>query len=80
MKYKDYYQALGVARDTSAACVHLHGKGRKQRSVPLRHATVKSLRAWLRANHKLTAEAPLLPNRNGYVMTRANVTLSGANS
>jgi site-specific recombinase XerD len=64
-----------VVLDTSAACVHLHGKGRKQRSVPLWHVTVKSLRAWLRANPELTAEAPLLPNRNGRAMTRANVTL-----
>jgi len=64
-----------VVLDASAACVHLHGKGRKQRSVPLWHTTVKSLRAWLRANPELTAEAPLLPNRNGREMTRANVTL-----
>ena len=64
-----------VVLDASAACVHLHGKGRKQRSVPLWHTTVKVLRAWLRANPELTAETPLLPNRNGRVMTRANVTL-----
>lgn len=64
-----------VVLDASAACVHLHGKGRKQRSVPLWHTTVKALRAWLRANSELTAEAPLLPNRNGREMTRANVTL-----
>ena len=64
-----------VVLDASAACVHLHGKGRKQRSVPLWHTTVKALRAWLRANPELTAEAPLLPNRNGRAMTRANVTL-----
>ena len=64
-----------VVLDASAACVHLHGKGRKQRSVPLWHTTVKSLRAWLRANPELTAEAPLMPNRNGREMTRANVTL-----
>ena len=64
-----------VVLDASAACVHLHGKGRKQRSVPLWHTTVKSLRAWLRANPEFTAEAPLLPNCNGHAMTRANVTL-----
>ena len=36
-----------VVLDDSAACVHLHGKGRKQRSVPLWHSTVKAVRAWL---------------------------------
>ena len=33
-----------------AACVHLHGKGRKQRSVPLWKTTVQEIRAWLRLN------------------------------
>jgi site-specific recombinase XerD len=31
-----------------APCVHLHGKGRKQRTVPLWRSTVRQLRAWLR--------------------------------
>jgi site-specific recombinase XerD len=31
-----------------AACVHLHGKGRKQRTVPLWPSTLKAIRAWLR--------------------------------
>ena len=64
-----------VVLDASAACAHLHGKGRKQRSVPLWHTTVKVLRAWLRVNPELMAEATLLPSRNGREMTRANVTL-----
>ena len=29
-----------------AACVHLHGKGRKQRTVPLWRSTVKEIQAW----------------------------------
>ena len=62
-----------VVLDASAACVHLHGKGRKQRSVPLWRTTVKVLRAWLRENSALTPEAPLLPNRDGKTMTRSNV-------
>lgn len=62
-----------VVLDPRAACVHLRGKGRKQRSVPLWHTTVKVLRAWLRANPALTPEAPLLPNRDGKAMTRSNV-------
>ena len=33
-----------------AACVHLHGKGRKLRSIPLWHTTVVEVRAWLRLN------------------------------
>ena len=56
-----------------AACVHLQGKGRKQRSVPLWKTTVLEIRAWLRANPQLGAEAALLPNRDGNAMTRCNV-------
>jgi len=55
------------------ACVHLHGKGRKQRSVPLWPTTVAEVRAWLRANPTLRGETPLLPNREGQAMSRSNV-------
>lgn len=55
------------------ACVHLHGKGRKQRSVPLWHTTVAEVRAWLRLNPTLRGAAPLLPNREGRPMSRSNV-------
>lgn len=64
-----------VVFDEAAACVHLHGKGRKQRSVPLWRSTVKAVRAWLRMNPQFEASSPLLPNRNGQAMMRANVTL-----
>jgi integrase/recombinase XerD len=57
-----------------AACVHLHGKGRKQRSVPLWRSTVKVIRAWLRLNPELSSTSALLPNRVGQAMTRSNVT------
>jgi site-specific recombinase XerD len=63
-----------VILDDGAACVHLHGKGRKQRSVPLWHSTVKAVRAWLRANPQFEATSPLLPNLHGGAMTRSNVT------
>src|SRR5664279_2752009 len=36
-----------------AACVHLRGKGRKQRSVPLWRSTVKEIRACLEINPQL---------------------------
>ena len=58
----------------AAACVHLHGKGRKQRSVPLWKSTVKLVRAWLRLNPGLLPTSALLPNRGGEPMTRSNVT------
>jgi site-specific recombinase XerD len=57
----------------AAPCVHLRGKGRKQRSVPLWKSTVKVIRAWLRRNPTLDADAALLPNRNGRAMTRSNL-------
>jgi site-specific recombinase XerD len=55
-----------------AACVHLRGKGRKQRAVPLWKTTVTELRGWLRAKPSLQGERPLLPNRSGHAMTRVN--------
>ena len=71
-------EIIGVTRTDvvldGAACVRLHGKGRKQRTVPLWKSTVKQIRAWLRLNPQLQATSALLPNRNGQPMTRANVT------
>lgn len=61
-----------VVRDASP-CVHLHGKGRKQRAVPLWWSTAREVRAWLRRNPAFGASAPLLPNRDGHAMTRYNV-------
>ena len=56
-----------------AACVHLHGKGRKQRAIPLWPSTVREIRRWLRSNPLRRDEAVLLPNRGGQPMTRSNV-------
>lgn len=56
-----------------AVCVHLHGKGRKLRSIPLWKSTVMEIREWLRLNPTLRGEAPLLPNRDGHAMSRSNV-------
>jgi site-specific recombinase XerD len=56
------------------ACVHLHGKGRKQRSIPLWRSITQEIRAWLKHNPRLTPHCALLPNRDGEPMTRSNVT------
>jgi site-specific recombinase XerD len=50
----------------------LHGKGRKERLVPLTKQTAKRLREWVRDN-KLTPESPLFPNARGAAMTRSAV-------
>lgn len=55
------------------ACVHLHGKSRKLRSIPLWKSTVVEIRAWLRLNPSLRGEAALIPNRDGQAMSRSNV-------
>jgi site-specific recombinase XerD len=57
-----------------SACVHLRGKGRKQRSTPLWKSTVQEIGVWLQRNPMLGADAALLPNRDGFAMTRCNVT------
>lgn len=54
------------------ACVHLHGKGRKQRTMPLWRSTVKAVRTWLKFNPEFLPTSPLLPNRDGHQMTRTN--------
>lgn len=56
-----------------APYVLLHGKGRKQRAVPLWKVTVREIRGWLRSNDSLRDDAILIPNRDGKSMTRSNV-------
>jgi site-specific recombinase XerD len=58
-----------------APCVHLHGKGRKQRSVPLWKSTANDIREWIRIDQERAGRSPLLPTREGHAMTRANVAL-----
>lgn len=56
----------------TTSSVRLHGKGRKQRTVPLWKETAADIRQWL-SYAQLRAEQPLVPNRNGLAMTRTNV-------
>ena len=57
----------------SSPSVHILGKGRKHRTVPLWRSTVTLLRAWRRRLGSISADAPLFPNREGTQMTRSNV-------
>jgi site-specific recombinase XerD len=59
--------------NTSPA-IHLMGKGRKQRTVPLWKSTVSVMRAWKRRIAETADCAPLFPNRSGKAMSRSNVT------
>jgi integrase/recombinase XerD len=52
--------------------VHLHGKGRKERVLPLWKSTAAQLRSWLRQVDP-APEAPVFPNRYGLPMTRGGV-------
>ncbi len=56
-----------------SASVHIHGKGRKDRSVPLWPDTAKQLKLWLRA-YPRAIEQPLFPNRTGGRLTRIGLT------
>lgn len=57
-----------------ASFVHLHGKGRKERSMPLWKSTAQEVKSWLQQNPDLVTESALLPNRDGESMSRFNVT------
>jgi integrase/recombinase XerD len=56
---------------SSSICIH--GKGRKERTVPLWRTTAKQIRLWLRQN-QFARDRPLFPNRTGGLMTRTGVT------
>ncbi len=55
-----------------AAALHLHGKGRKERVVPLWKTTATQLRAWLRLIDP-SPSAPVFPNRAGNRLSRSGV-------
>ncbi len=55
-----------------ASPLHLHGKGRKERVVPLWKRTAKQLRAWLPRIDE-SPDAPVFPNRAGKPMTRSGI-------
>jgi integrase/recombinase XerD len=57
---------------TSAPSVRLHGKGRKERAVPLWKTTAASLRVWL-GGLPVAPETPVFPNRSGQAMSRSGV-------
>lgn len=52
--------------------IHLHGKGRKDRLVPLWRTSQLQVRRWITEN-ALAPDAPLLPNRFGRRLSRSGV-------
>lgn len=58
--------------DRRPASLRLHGKGRKERLVPLWRETASQIRAWIRQN-RLPADSPLFPNRDGDFLTRSGI-------
>jgi site-specific recombinase XerD len=63
---------VGDLRLDPGGSIHIHGKGRKQRSVPLWRESVRLLRVWMRLT-AASPEAPLLPNARGGHMTRSGI-------
>lgn len=61
-----------VGDGTMAA--HLHGKGRKERSVPLWRSTASLIRGWKRRLESAADDSFLFPSRGGTRMARSNVT------
>lgn len=56
----------------SKASVLIHGKGRKQRAVPLWNSTKRHLKRWI-LQLKSDSNDPLFPNRDGSPLTRSGV-------
>jgi site-specific recombinase XerD len=56
----------------SSPCVHILGKGRKERTVPLWRSTATLIKRWLPRIQDVPNQR-LFPNRSGNAMTRSNV-------
>ncbi len=56
----------------SRSALQLHGKGRKQRVIPLWASTARELRTWLPQTQQ-AHESPVFPNRSGTAMSRSGV-------
>jgi len=65
LQYQDVYLE-------NSAFVVIHGKGRKQRSIPLWRSTAKHMKNWC-SRLTLKDSAPVFPNRNGKPLTRSGV-------
>ena len=66
--------ALTVAdlRLDTGGSLHIRGKGRKQRTVPLWRQSLRLIRTWLRQTDA-SSTAPLVPNGRGGHMTRSGI-------
>jgi integrase/recombinase XerD len=69
-------EAIGLRRSDlhlgSIAYVHVHGKGRKDRCIPLWKATALLLTQWL-TETPVNNDTPLFPNRHGTPLSRSGV-------
>jgi integrase/recombinase XerD len=65
-------RATDVDTASPTAAVHLRGKGRKERRVPLWKATARLLDAWLVENSG-PGERPVFPNDRGHPLSRSGV-------
>ncbi|CZT37712.1 MAG TPA: integrase [Agrobacterium sp.] len=57
----------------TAPVVHLHGKGRKRRSVPLWNETARTLKRWIQDLHDCGPDAYIFPNSSGTRLSRSSV-------
>ncbi|MFQ6109838.1 MAG: tyrosine-type recombinase/integrase [Candidatus Aminicenantales bacterium] len=63
---------VGDVCPESKASILIHGKGRKQRTVPLWKSTQRHLKTWL-LRWKSDSHEPLFPSRSGRPLTRSGV-------
>jgi site-specific recombinase XerD len=63
---------VGDVRLEQSPCVHLHGKGRKYRTMPLWKRTARMIKRWFKEVDPAPT-SPLFPNRFGQIMSRSGV-------
>jgi integrase/recombinase XerD len=63
---------VGDLRLDTVGAVHIRGKGRKERTVPLWRESVRIIRGWLKKTGA-PPDSPLVPNSRGGHMTRSGI-------
>lgn len=63
---------VGGVRFGANPCLSIHGKGRKERVIPLWKTTARRIQSWV-SDRNAHQDQPLFPNKSGHALSRSGV-------